>query len=91
MTPDSRFQAHADVVATTLPNKEVVLLHLVSQKYFSLNETGARIWAGIEGGLTLEQIRAKLMEEFDVTAQAALESVTALVEELVAAKLVVQA
>ncbi|MDR4504399.1 MAG: PqqD family protein [Candidatus Scalindua sp.] len=78
-----------DVVVTELEEgKEAVLLHLGTKAYFTLNETGVRIWGLLSGDLTLDEIGTKLLEEFDVSPEKAGESVLALVRELVREKLV---
>ena len=77
-----------DVVCTELGNKEAVLLHLKTKMYYSLNETGLRIWQLLNDGLTLNEISERLQQEFDVTPEKARESVMNLINELIAEKLV---
>jgi hypothetical protein len=79
---------HPQVVDTKLDEGEVVLLHLDSKIYYSLNLTGERIWQGLKDGLTLEEISRRLQEEFDVDAERADRSVSELVNELSQQKLV---
>ncbi|SOH02577.1 PqqD family protein [Candidatus Kuenenia stuttgartiensis] len=50
VTPDP------DVVITELEGKEAVLLHLGTKMYFTLNETGLRIWQMFSSGLTVGEI-----------------------------------
>jgi len=78
----------SDVILTELENKEAVLLHLGTKMYYSLNETGLRIWQMLGGGLTLGEISKKLQDEFDVTPEKAKESIINLVGELITEKLV---
>ena len=40
---EQRFQHHSQVVSTELDPLEAVLLHLESQKYYTLNETGWQV------------------------------------------------
>ncbi len=77
-----------DVVITELENKEAVLLHLGSKNYFTLNETGLRIWQMLSSGLTPVEISERLQEEYDVTPEKAKESVLNLIGELINEKLV---
>jgi len=70
------------VVDTTLDDGEIVLLHLESKTYYSLNPTGERIWQGLKEGLTLREISRRLQEEFDVDQDKANRSVLDLVKEL---------
>jgi hypothetical protein len=79
---DERVRPHEEVVDTKLDDGEVVLLHLDSRTYYSLNPTGERIWQGLKEGLTLREISRRLQEEFDVDQDKANSSVLDLVEEL---------
>ncbi len=79
---EQRVHPHAEVVDTKLDEGEVVLLHLESKIYYSLNLTGERIWQGLKQGLTLKEISRRLQEEFEVDADQADRSVLNLVNEL---------
>ncbi len=79
---DQKVRTHAEVVDTTLDDGEIVLLHLESKTYYSLNPTGERIWQGLKEGLTLREISRRLQEEFDVDQDKANRSVLDLVKEL---------
>ncbi len=83
-----RASAHPDVISTTLKTGESVLLHIGTKTYFSLNETGSRIWNLMSDGLTLGEISQRLESEFDVSMERAQESVVALAQELVKEQLV---
>ena len=50
---------------------EAVLLDMDSSYYFSLNETGTRIWRGLEDGLTEDEIVDGIVAEWDVTREEA--------------------
>jgi len=82
MKLDQRLRPHSQVVDTKLDEGEVVLLHLESKTYYSLNLTGERIWESLKQGLTLNEISRRLQEEFDVDAERADRSVVDLVSEL---------
>ena len=84
----NKIKTDPDVVITELEDKEAVLLHLGTKMYFTLNETGLRIWQLMSSGLTPGEISTRLPEEFDVTPEKARESVLNLISELIAAKLV---
>ncbi len=79
---ERRVHPHAEVVDTKLDEDEVVLLHLESKIYYSLNLTSERIWQGLKQGLTLWEISQRLQEEFEVDADQAERSVLNLVNEL---------
>lgn len=87
-TLDGKVRPHAQVVDTRLDEGEVVLLHLDSKTYYSLNPTGARIWSGLKEGLSLRQVSQRLQEEFDVDGENADRSVLDLVHDLIRQKLV---
>jgi len=86
-TFDEVVRPHSQVVDTKLDEGEVVLLHLESKMYYSLNPTGERIWQGLKEGLTLKEISRRLQEEFDVEANSADKSFLDLVTELCEQKL----
>jgi hypothetical protein len=87
-TLDQQIRPHPEVVETELEEGEVVLLHLESKTYYSLNVTGARIWQGVKQGLTLQEISRRLQAEFDVAEEEATPSVLELVTELLQQHLV---
>jgi hypothetical protein len=88
ITLEQRVRPHSEVVDTKLDEGDVVLLHLESKTYYSLNPTGERIWQGLKEGLSLRNISQRLQEEFDVDAGNADRSVLDLVDELIEQKLV---
>jgi coenzyme PQQ synthesis protein D (PqqD) len=79
---DQKVRTHAEVVDTKLDDGEIVLLHLQSKTYYSLNPTGERIWQGLKDGLSLRAISRRLQGEFDVSEEHADRSVLDLVNEL---------
>jgi hypothetical protein len=79
---------YPEVVDTELEGEGAVLLHLESQIYFSLNETGTLIWKAMKQGLTLQEICHRLQKEFQVGEDQAEQSVLALTRELAQHKLV---
>lgn len=85
---DTVLKPHKDVIHTKLANGEVVLLHFGSEEYFSLNETGSRIWALLDGKTTLQEIGREIESRYDVSEEQALRSVAELAEQLIAQKLV---
>lgn len=82
ITPDP------EVIVTELEGKEAVLLHLGTRMYFTLNETGLRIWQMLSSGLTPGEISERLLKEFDISPEKARESVLNLIHELIREKLV---
>ena len=73
---------HSEVIAREIDEEEMVLLHIETQVYFSLNVTGLRIWDGVHRGLSFGEISQELIENFDVEEQKARTSVLRLISEL---------
>jgi Coenzyme PQQ synthesis protein D (PqqD) len=88
LTLDQRLRPHPDAVDTELDTNEVVLLHLESKTYYSLNLTGMRIWQGLKQGLSLRDISRRLQEEFEIDSTTADGSVLRLASELSRERLV---
>ena len=93
--PDLSFRTHPEVLVTELTDRdglpEAVLLHLGTQKYFSLNDSGLRIWNTLERGQPLSAAVADLTAAFAVSPDQAEASARRLVEELSAAGLIAPA
>jgi hypothetical protein len=83
----TRYRPTPDALFATLSDGAVVL-DIQTKQYFSLNETGARVWALIREGREVEEIIRTLLEEYDVTREEAEEAVTSLVDSLAKEKLI---
>lgn len=81
-TPGNREYVVSKDVLTAHLEGEAVLLHLKTKRYFRLNETGAVVWKGLEGGLSLGAIVAQLVKDFDVDAVTARAEVERVLGEL---------
>ena len=69
MSGTGRFVHTSDVIAQ--PSGELLILfHMESGKYFSLNESAARVWEFCDGARTAEEITRLLMEEYDAPPEA---------------------
>jgi trimethylamine:corrinoid methyltransferase-like protein len=66
---------------------EVVLLNLDSGHYYSLNESGRRVWELLDGENTIPEIINTICEEFDVEQQEAAKDINTLIDELLKEKL----
>ena len=88
VTVSTRVTLELDAVDTVLKNGDTVLLHLGTNRYYTLNETGSHIWRLLGKGLSLGEIGRSIESEFDVSLNQAQRSVIDLAEELVAEKLV---
>jgi hypothetical protein len=77
-----------NVIVTELENKDAVLLNLTTKKYYTLNETGLRIWQLAGQGLKLKEISVKIQEEYAVSSEKADESVLKVMDQLVEENLI---
>jgi flagellar motor component MotA len=85
----SSYHPRSSVVSTTIDEDESVLLHLESQQYYSLNETGSRIWQLLTQGHSPDAIAAILTEEWDVAQTEARRAVRSFLETLHEEELIV--
>ena len=56
----------SDEAITQEVSGETVILDLRSEQYFSLDVVGTRIWQLLQEPLCLEEIHARLLEEYEV-------------------------
>jgi hypothetical protein len=76
------FRPSADAV-TKRVGDEVVLVHLRTNRIYTLNRTGARFWELLDDGCDLEFAQEQLLREFDVSEDQLREEVRGLEGELV--------
>lgn len=88
VTLQTQLQPHPTVLATTLPNQEILLLHLENNCYYTLNETGTQIWQGLCAGRTLSEISQSLVAQYPIALAEAEAAVLALLHKLAAENLV---
>jgi hypothetical protein len=80
----------AEALVATLSDG-AVLLNLQTKRYFSLNETGTRIWEMVQQTADEEVIVATMLDEFDVDEPMARSEVRRILDELIDAQLIVPA
>src|ERR1044071_2883522 len=85
---ETGFVPQEHVVFTEFDAGEGVLVDLNTKKYFQLNETAVLVWRGLEDGLTLEEIVARLTSEYEVENERATGSVRRVLENFRSFKLV---
>lgn len=86
--PVGRARPHPEVVFETLDG-EAVLLNLETGIYFTLNDTGTRIWELLgEHDGDLEEVRRTMLEEYEVEPEALDADLEELIAELEARRLV---
>jgi hypothetical protein len=89
--PSDHFVADSDVLFTQLGDEEGVLLHLHTQHYYSLNETGLLIWQGVNKGMSLGEVAEVLQEDYEIDEAGAWQNVSEFVAHLRDKKLLVEA
>jgi hypothetical protein len=67
---------------------EIVLVHLETNRIFSLSPTGARLWELLTDGKSRPEIERQLHEEYDVSPEAVSTEIDSLVTMLEAEALV---
>lgn len=78
----SDYNPSPDVVSAHIDDEEAVLLSLDTQQYYSLNETGSRIWELLSEGHDVEAIARAITEEWDATHEEAVSYVESFLQEL---------
>lgn len=71
-----------NVVSTQVEDGESYLLSLETQQYYSLNETGSRIWDLLSDGHDVESIATAITEEWDATHEEAIHHVRSFLHTL---------
>ena len=84
---NQKIKLDPEVIATELENNEAVLLHLGTKKYYSLNETGLRIWQMLSEGASLLRVHETLQNEYDIAPDHAEKCILDLTNELLNEKL----
>jgi hypothetical protein len=85
-----RYKAIAEALVATLSDG-AVLLNLQTKRYFSLNETGTRIWEMVQQTADEETIVTTLLSEYEVDEPMARAEVRRILDELIEAQLIVPA
>jgi hypothetical protein len=85
-----RYKAIAEALVATLSDG-AVLLNLQTKRYFSLNETGTRIWEMVQQTADEEAIVATMLREYEVEEPMARAEIRRILDELIEAQLIVPA
>jgi hypothetical protein len=83
-----RYRAIPEALVATLSDG-AVLLNLQTKRYFSLNETGTRIWELVQATADEESIVATMIREYEVGEATARAEVRRILDELIEAQLIV--
>ncbi len=82
MSSEIQFRPHPSVVFTKLDDSEAALLHLETKRYYSLNETGIRIWDLLQETTSPNDVSLALQKEYDVGQEQAIVYILEFLEEL---------
>jgi hypothetical protein len=85
--PGRRYAPSPDAAFAAVPGGGVVL-HMVTKRYYSMNETGAAIWDGIAAGRDRAAIVEQLTAEYDIAAHDAESAFERIAAELLAEGLI---
>ena len=87
-TSNTQLAPHPEVLTTPLVDEGIVLLHLQTSHYYTLNVTGAQIWQGIQAQQTVGELSQALVARYALSLAEAEATVQTLVTQLTAATLV---
>jgi len=82
--------AHADQVIAQKVSGTMMLLHLGTGRYYSLDDVGLRVWELCDGHRSAPEIASLIWQEFDAPAQQVEQDLLELLEELAAEGLVTE-
>lgn len=83
----TRYRIVPDALSASLSDG-AVLLQLYTKRYFSLNDTGSRIWSLLEQHASEDEIVETLVREYDVETSEATLAVRRLLDDLLAERLI---
>ncbi|MBY0579592.1 MAG: PqqD family peptide modification chaperone [Burkholderiales bacterium] len=65
MSEDQLFQRSNDLLGAAV-GEELLMMSIEKGSYFSLNSVGSRIWELLESPIGIDELAARLTEEYDV-------------------------
>ena len=68
ITPDTILQRKRDMLFNEIDG-EVVMLSIENSEYYGMDKVGSRIWELLEQPVPFRELVAKLLEEFEVSAE----------------------
>lgn len=87
MDPDTKLKVPEGIIRTELDD-EIVLMHIESGKYYSLNAVGSVVWKTLASPATLSELCELVMQEFEVDQETCRRDVEVLLDDLLGLKLV---
>lgn len=85
------FRVNTPTVVTEAFDDEIVILHLESGTYYSLEKSGAVIWTLLQQGVNLPEISARIAATYTISSAKSEQSVQHFIEELLQEKLIISA
>jgi len=85
---DMRFAVNNPTVISETIEGETIIIHLGTGTYYSLEGTGADVWAALERSATAKEIAEQLEARYDVAGDSALSAVEAVLAEMASEELV---
>lgn len=83
LAPETILHLHPRLIFTRLDDTEAVLLHLDTKRYYTLNETGTRIWELLQQSCrTQEEIVRALQGDYALTDEDAMPVLVNFINEL---------
>ncbi len=71
-----------DEVVYEVLDGEAIVLNLESGVYYTLNETGTRIWQLLSEHGRVDAVKSAMLEEFETTAEAVEADISKLIDDL---------
>ncbi len=87
MDPNTKLKVPEGVIQTELDD-EIVLMHVESGKYYSLNAVGSAVWKQLSSPRSLSELCDLVVDEFEVDPETCRRDVEALLEDLLGLDLV---
>ena len=86
-----RYRVNSPQVINETIDGEAIMINLATGAYYSLDRVGGDVWTVLEHGATVDDVVTALQARYDGTAEDMTAGVGALVDQLVAEELIVQA
>lgn len=83
------FQVNAPAVVSEAFEDEVVIIHLESGAYYSLEQSGAAIWQWLQHGVSVAEINHRLGHAYKIDAEEIARVVPSFIDELTQEQLIV--
>jgi len=71
LTSETRLSVRTDLLATTLSEKELVMMNMDKGKYYGMEDTGKVIWDFLEQSRTVGEVCAEVCKQFEIEPEVA--------------------